>query len=116
MAANKKTQALIASEQYQKIRLDLLEQLERNGTIGEYYVDLVNDYMDMWVTKSLLVEDIQRRGITVPYNNGGNQKGRKRNECIEARIKVNIQMLKLLTEIGIKPTDRAGDGDETEDM
>lgn len=31
-----------------KIKQDLLEQLERNVTTGQYYKDLVEDYMQMW--------------------------------------------------------------------
>ena len=115
MAANVKTKRYLQSELYQEIRKDLMDQLERNGTIGKYYTDLVNDYMDLWVTKSLLVDDIQQRGITILYNNGGGQKGRKKNDSVEQRIKVNAQMLKLLSEIGIKPSQQDGDGDD-EDM
>jgi hypothetical protein len=102
MAANKKTKAYLESEKYAEIRQDLLDQLERNGNFEKYYKDLVDDYMDMWVTKCLLVDDIQRRGVTVRYNNGGGQAGRKKNDSIEQRIKVNGQMLRLLAELGIK--------------
>jgi phage terminase small subunit len=116
MAANAKTKAYLQSVLYQEIKQDLLDQLERNGTLGKYYNDLVSDYMDLWVTKSLLVDDIQQRGVTVAYNNGGGQKGVKKNDSIEQRIKVNAQMLKILSEIGVKPSRPDGDNDETEEM
>ena len=32
----------------EKIRQDLLDQLESDGTVGQYYTDLVDDYMSMW--------------------------------------------------------------------
>ena len=115
MAANKKTQAYLDSERYQKIKNDLMEQLEIRGTPYEFYRDLVEDYMDIWVTKCLLVDDIQQRGVTVLYHNGGGQKGRKGNDSIEKRIKVNAQMLKLLSELGIKPSGTEGT-DESEEM
>jgi len=115
MAANAKTKQYLASKQYEKIRQDLLDQLERNETIGEYYLDLVNDYMDLWVTKSLLVEDIQKRGVNIKYDNGGGQKGLKKNDSIELRIKVNKQMLELLSRIGIEPSN-GGDPDVDEEM
>ncbi len=114
MGANAKTRKYLESKEYQEIQSDLLDQLERNGTTGKYYFDLVSDYMDLWVTKSLLVDDIQQRGVTVLYNNGGGQKGRKKNDSVEQRIKVNAQMLKLLSELGIKPVQL--DGDDDEDM
>lgn len=116
MAANAKTKKYLQSELYQKIKSDLLDQLEINGTTGEYYIDLVGDYMDMWVTKCLLVDDIQKRGVNVKYDNGGGQKGIKKNDSVEQRIKINAQMLKLLSELGIKPSQADGDDDGNEEM
>ncbi len=112
---NAATKRYINSELYQEIKSDLLDQLDRNGTTGKYYVDLIGDYMDLWVTKSLLVDDIQKRGVSVSYDNGGGQKGRKKNDSVEQRIKVNAQMLKLLSELGIKPTQSEG-GCSDDDM
>lgn len=112
MAANAKTRKYLESELYGEIKQDLLDQLERNGTTGKYYNDLVNDYMDLWVTKCLLVDDIQQRGVTVKYDNGGGQKGKKKNDSVEQRIKVNAQMLKLLSELGIKPSQDGDAGDD----
>lgn len=112
MAANVKTRRYLESELYEEIKNDLLDQLERNGTTGKYYNDMVNDYMDMWVTKCLLVDDIQQKGVTVRYDNGGGQKGRKKNDSIEQRIKINGQMLKVLSELGIKPSQKDGDTDD----
>ncbi len=112
MAINAKTKRTIALAMYEEIKQDLLNQLERNGIFGKQYIDLVNDYMDLWVTKCLLVEDIQSRGVNVKYDNGGGQKGQKKNDSVEQRIKVNAQMLKLLSEIGIKPVQGGGEDDE----
>lgn len=114
MAPNAKTKKYLESDLYQEIRTDLVDQLERNGTTGKYYLDLVSDYMDLWVTKCLLVDDIQQRGVITKYDNGGGQKGHKKNDSVEQRIKVNGQMLKLLSELGIKPVQV--DGDDDEDM
>lgn len=97
---------------YKNIKKDLLEQLERNGTIGEYYIDLVKDYMDMWITKTLLIKDIQERGVSVKWDNGGGQKGVKKNDSVDQLLKVNAQMLKLLSELGIKPAQAGGEMDE----
>ena len=99
----KNASAYKRSPGYKDITRDLVDQLERNGTFGQHYQDLVMDYMDLWVTKSLLVRDIEDRGVIVDYDNGGGQKGSKKNESVELRIKVNAQMLKLLSELGIKP-------------
>jgi hypothetical protein len=94
--------AYMESETYKKIRQDLLDQLDRNSTLGEYYVNLVGDYMELWISKCLLIDDIARRGVTIKYNNGGGQSGMKKNDSVDLLIRVNGQMLKLLSELGIK--------------
>ena len=58
---NSKPEYLKKTKLYKTIRKDLTDQLERNGTVGKYYFDLVEDYMDLWLTKVALVEDIQER-------------------------------------------------------
>jgi endo-alpha-1,4-polygalactosaminidase (GH114 family) len=96
----------------QEIKYDLLDQLERNGTTGKYYLDLVDDYMSLWRTKNMLIEDIDERGVSVTYKNGENQYGTKKNENVDTLIKVNLQMIKLLDALGIKPSQTVGDQDE----
>ena len=97
---------------YKAIKKDLLDQLERNSTVGKYYTDLIEDYMNMWITKSLLTEDVKERGVRTYYNNGGGQSGYKKNESVDQHIKINAQMLKLLSEIGIKPAQAGGEEDD----
>lgn len=100
------------TRQYGKIKKDLVDQLEMNGNLTEFYSDLIEDYMSFWVTKCLLTDDIRERGTVVEYDNGGGQKGKKKNDSVEQMIKINAQMLKLLSEMGIKPTGVGGDLDE----
>ena len=97
---------------YRAIRKDLLDQLERNCTTGRYYSDLVEDYMAMWTAKSLAIQDVRERGIVVYYDNGGGQCGKKKNDSVELQMKLNAQMLRLLSEMGIKPSQGDGDDDE----
>lgn len=97
-----------------EIKNDLLEQLIRNGTIGKYYIDLVDKYMDFWDMENALIDDIKARGVVVTYDNGGGQKGTKKNDSIDQRIKVNGQMLKILDSLGIKPTGNYLGGDDDE--
>ena len=91
--------------EYQNIRNDLLNQLSSNKIKGRHYSDLVEDYMSLWITKNLLVRDINERGVSIAWNNGGGQKGRKKNDSVSELTKVNAQMLKLLNELGLKPSD-----------
>lgn len=100
------------SAEYESIRSDLLSQLKMNQTTGKYYLDMIRDYMDLWVTKNLLLKDIKTRGVTVRYNNGGGQSGYKKNDSVEQALKVNTQMLKILDSIGIKPSTCGGGEDD----
>lgn len=72
---------------YERIREDLIDQLERNGTVGGHYIDLVNDYMNMWITKSQLDTDIKQRGVIAPYTNANGTVTMKKNESIELVLK-----------------------------
>lgn len=87
-----------------QIKNDLLDQLERNGVVGEFYVDLVNDYMAMWNVKNKLIKDIEEKGVSVRYQNGENQFGYKKNDSVAELQRTNNQMLRLLDHLGLKPS------------
>ena len=111
--ARSKTDLTLKEELRERIKTDLLDQLERNGTVGEYYTDLVEDYMDLWDTKTELVKDIREHGVKVEYTSNNGITNMTKNESVDLRIKVNAQMLKLLSELGIKPSQAdPGDLDE----
>lgn len=111
----KEFEKILRSKSAKKIKKNMIDQLQRAGNDNEFYMDLVNDYMDMYATKQLLVEDIKERGVRVSYDNGGGQKGYKKNESVEQRLKVNAQMLKLLSELRLTPSYNEG-GDEDEEL
>lgn len=97
---------LESSEQYQKIRVSLVNQVsDSNGNILEYYLDMIDNYMSLWCTAKALQDDIKIRGVTVKWDNGGGQKGIKKNESIAELNKTIQQMTKLLEALGLKPTD-----------
>ena len=97
-----------------EIKKDLVEQLERKGVYGRHYLDLINDYMALWEIKNQLIKDIKERGVSIPWQNGPNQRGHKKNDSISELNKTNAQMLKILNELGLKaePLEEIDDGDE----
>ena len=105
-------ETLRGSTDYKEIKEDLLNQLKLNQTTGKFYLDMIEDYMDLWVTKNLLLADIKTRGVTVRYNNGGGQSGYKKNDSIEQMLKVNTQMLKILDSLEIRPSTSVGEENE----
>jgi len=87
-----------------KIKKDMLEQLKNQGVTGEHYKDLINDYMSLWDIKNELIKDIEEKGVSIKYQNGKNQFGYKKNDSIPELNKVSAQMLKILSELGLKPS------------
>ncbi|ABO51118.1 hypothetical protein Dred_2608 [Desulforamulus reducens MI-1] len=99
-----------------EIKKDLKNQLERNGVYGSHYLDLINDYMSLWEIKNRLIKDIKTRGVSVEWNNGGGQKGFKKNDSIAELNKTNAQMLKILNELGLKANSSGSGDDDDEEM
>lgn len=107
-----KEKDLTRTKPYRDIRRDLMEQLERNGTVGEQFRGLVDDYMKMWVIKEKLAADIKERGVLVTAVGPGGREYLKKNDSVDQLPKYNAQMMKLLSEIGIKPDQNTGDDDD----
>lgn len=97
------------------IRQDLIDQLERNGVYGSHYLDLIEDYMELWSIKRKLITDIKKRGVTTKYQNGPNQWGYKKNDSIAELNKTSAQMLKILADLGLKATDFEATDDDDDD-
>lgn len=99
-----------------KIELDLKKQLKELGLIKSYYVDLVDDYMSLWDIKNMLIDDIERRGVVITWDNG-KQISEKKNDNISELNKTNAQMLKLLTQLGLDASNFVVEvGDDGDDV
>lgn len=98
--------------EYAKIKESLMSQA--GGEYARPYdADLVETYMDLWCHQQMLIDDVNTRGVFVTYDNGGGQKGSKRNDSLQDEIKVTTQMLNIRSALGIKDViPDAGDGDE----
>lgn len=95
-----------------KILNDLKKQLKKNGTVGNYYTDLVDDYMRLWDTKNLLIEDIEKRGAVVDYVSNSGTANKRKNDSVGELVKVNDRMIKLLEALGITPERDVIDDDD----
>jgi len=95
-----------------KIKNDLLEQLQKNGTCGSYYTDLIEDYMKMYDIKERCSKDIKERGVMVEYISNTGIMNKKKNEAVEQILKTNAQMLKILQSLGIKAVAGKSSGDD----
>ncbi|MBR2132897.1 MAG: P27 family phage terminase small subunit [Oscillospiraceae bacterium] len=86
------------------LRQDLIDQLERKGVSSEVYTDLVDDYMALYDAKTRFIQDIQGRGVKIEVRfANGELKECKTNDSVADLLKVNGQMLKILTTLGLDP-------------
>ena len=85
-----------------KIENALRDALTRNGTYGDYYDDLVCDYMHMLSMERKLQADIRKRGVKVTKRDSKGQEQCVNNESIDQLLKVSTQKLRILTDLGIK--------------
>lgn len=85
------------SKLYENLYNYLLDKIDKN----EALVDLVYDYMELYVTKSLLICDIERKGVVINTTSGNGFPVRKKNESITELTRINTQMLKILQHLNI---------------
>ena len=96
------------------IKKDLQDQLERNRTRGKHFEDLVNDYLSLWEIKEKLIKDIKKKGVSIMYQHGKDQSGYKKNDSITELNKTHAQMLKILSELGLRPSGEPATEDNLE--
>lgn len=94
------------------VYIDLKEQLIKKNNYSSYTEELLQKYMNFTQIEELLKEDINNRGVSIPWNNGGGQKGYKKNDSVSELAKTNAQKLKLLNALGIKAPETKESGDE----
>jgi P27 family predicted phage terminase small subunit len=95
--------------QRKRIEADLLDQLNEREISGEHFFDLVQVYLSMWDLTNSLIEDIEKEGPKV-----AGMHGPKSNPAINDLNKTNAQMLKILSELGLKAAANF-DGDDDDD-
>lgn len=81
-----------------QIKKGLLKQLSDDGVIGEHYTDMIDKYLTMWDMAEELEEDFRTEGVKIFTNTGS-----KINPSVPEYSKTNNQMLRLLSEMGLKP-------------
>lgn len=103
------------SKQFKDIQESLIEQLIKSGNDSKFFIDLVKDYMSLWVIKNKLIDDIEERGVVCKYQNGKDQWGYKRNDSVGELNKTSSQMLKILTQLKITVKEIESTEDDEDD-
>lgn len=101
------------TDAYKELRQSMLQNLIERDLDGDVYRDKVQEYMDFWVRRQELRDDIARRGLTVTDDRGRLME----NRSVSLEIQVSRQMLAIFTTLGFKEdalaaTARGDDDDE----
>jgi hypothetical protein len=83
------------------VRQSLIDQLTNRSADISVFVSLIDDYMQLWDLKEVLLRDIRENGLRIPYDNGGGQSGFKDNPSVKQVITVNTQMLRILSQLDL---------------
>lgn len=96
--------------EYAELRQAMLENLAARGLDAEMYRDKVREYMDFWVRRQELRDDIAKRGLTVMDDRGRLSE----NRSVSLEIQVSRQMLAIFATLGFKE-DALSSGSRSED-
>ena len=95
------------------IEWSIIKQLDGKGASVSHFLDIINDYMDMWDMKNALVDDVKSRGVSYTDMSSTGVPMMKNNPSVKELVMVNKQMLSILKELGLSTADvGADDGDE----
>ena len=94
------------------IEQDLLDDLERQGKIGKYYIDQVNLYMSLWDVKNKLVEDLEKNGALRVRTLVSGSQTIENSKSTDQLLKVSDRMQKLLSFLVPDREQEADDDDE----
>lgn len=98
-------------KKYEELKKTLEEQLITQDNYNKITIELLEKYIKFTKIEDKLNEDIEDRGVSVTWDNGGGQKGQKKNDSIAELTKVNAQKLKILDKLGIKAPELKDEGD-----
>lgn len=98
-------------KKYKDLKEELKQQLITKDNYNKVTIELLEKYVRFTKIEDDLNDDIEKRGVSIEWNNGGGQKGRKKNDSIAELTKVNNQKIKILDKLGIKAPESKEDGD-----
>lgn len=99
------------SKKYDELKEDLKQQLITKANYNKVTKELLEKYIKFTIIEDDLNKDIDKRGVSIKWDNGGGQKGYKKNDSIAELTKVNNQKIKILDKLGIKAPELKEDGD-----
>lgn len=88
-----------------EVRESLLASLRERGVDCQPWLDLVEQYMNLWDTSWALNSNIQSEGVMITMPNGST----KKNDSVGLLVNINKQMNQQLEKLGIEaPAKKSG--------
>ena len=87
------------TKEYAQLKRSMIENLEARGLAEHAYTDKVKEYMDFWVQRKQLKDDIDSRGVSVMDEKRGMM---VENRSVSLEVQVSRQMLAIFTALGFK--------------
>ena len=81
-----------------ELRDSMIENLEARGHVEPIYLDMVEEYLELWDRRRTLSEDVKKRGVIVPDRRGGETE----NRSISLGTQISKQMLSIYAALGFK--------------
>ena len=113
---NEQIKKIKRSTSYRKLKENLLSQLAEKNSDIPVFTDLVESYMDLWVVKELLTNDIADRGVYITTINGKGQEQPKKNDSVSELSKITAQMLKVLTQLKLEVNNESTSPTEDDEL
>ena len=85
------------TKEYRELRESLLGSLRERGLDAACYTDKVDEYMDFWVLRRQLLDDVAARGLTVTDERGRMME----NRSVSLAVQTARQMQDILRLLGI---------------
>ena len=109
--ADEKRSAYERRKEYKALRAAMLANLAARDLDDDVYRDKVDEYMNFWVRRQELRDDIARRGLTVTDDRGRLSE----NRSVSLEIQVSRQMLAIFSTLGFKADALAAAGRSDDD-
>lgn len=84
-----------------RIKDSLMDQLKESNKTGDYFENMVDDYIYLWELKEQLQYDIKENGLRISTINGNGIPVSKANESVQNLGKVTSSMSKVLSDLGL---------------
>ena len=109
---NEKPKDYRRTKAYRRLREDLIANLEARGLVEGVYRDKAEEYLDLWVRRKQLRDDIAARGLMI-FDRRSDRWCENRSVSLE--IQISRQMLAIYNALGFRENPGTGRSAEPDD-